>query len=55
MKGSEDMGKMPSAVEKVEQLSRESERQKVQIEQLKAENEQLKQQIAELEKQLGEK
>ena len=53
MKGSEDMDKMPNAVEKIEQLSRESERQKIAIEKLKAENEQLKNLIAELKKQLG--
>ena len=53
MKGSEDMKKMPNAVEKIEQLSRESERQKIAIEQLKTENEQLKQLIAELKDQLG--
>ena len=46
MKGSEDMDKMPSAVEIAVEIARENERLKMQIEQLK-------QRITELEKQLG--
>lgn len=39
--------KLATAVETIERLSRESERQKIKIEQLEAENEQLKKKLEE--------
>lgn len=39
--------KLANAVETIERLSRESERQKIKIEQLEAENEQLKKKLDE--------
>ncbi|MCM1334605.1 MAG: CCDC90 family protein [Bacteroides sp.] len=46
--------KMANAVEKIEQLSRESERQKIEIETLKAENDRLKAEIEQLKQQIRE-
>ncbi len=53
-KGSEEMHSMPNAVEKIEQLSRESERQKILIETLEAENRELVRKNEKLQKQLDD-
>lgn len=50
MKGSEEMDEMANAAEIIERLSRESERQKIQIEQLKVEIERLKSELEESKK-----
>ena len=48
------MHSMPNAVEKIEQLSRESERQKILIEILEAENRELVRKNEKLQKQLDD-